>query len=155
MFAQPTPDYWGRRVVRRLEGLRAQDGRLVFSVGSFGVLKALLEQGELVILHFDVPGHHETRFLGKPVMLTTGSAKLAKLADALILPMRLRRKGHRVWLDTHPPLDPREHDDVEQLHEALAAVHERWILELPATFEDPRRKGFWENANAAGWPLSG
>jgi hypothetical protein len=154
VFAQPTADYWGRRVVRRLEGLQAQDGRLVFSVGSFGVVKALLEERELVILHFDVPGHHETRFLGKPVMLTTGSAKLAMLTDALVVPMRLRRKGHRVWLDAHPPLDPREHEDIEQLHGALAAVHEQWILELPATFEDPRRTGFWEGANAEGWPLS-
>jgi len=60
-----------------------------------------------------------------------------------------------VWLDAHPPLDPREHDGIEQLHEALAAVHERWILELPATLENPRRDGFWEAASAEGWPLSG
>jgi hypothetical protein len=153
-FAEPTPDYWGRRQVRRMQGLRKQGGRMVPAVGSFAVLQALLEQGEVVLMHFDVPGRHETRFLGKPVMLTVGSAKLAMLADAVIVPLRFRRCAHRVWVDAHPSLDPREHGSVEQLHEALAAVHERWILERPETLEDPRRAGFWERASAAGWPLT-
>lgn len=152
-FADPTPDYWGRRQVRRMEGLRVQDGRMVPAADSFAVLRALLEQGELVLMHFDVPGRHETRFLGKPVMLTTGSAKLAVLTDAVVLPLRFRRSGHRVWVDAHPPLDPQEHGDVEQLHQALAAVHEQWILESPETLEDPRRPGFWEGASVEGWPL--
>src|ERR1700686_1509129 len=153
-FADPTPDYWGRRQVRRMEGLRRQGGRMVPAAGSFAVLRALLETGELVQIHFDVPGRHQTRFLGKPVMLTNGTAKLAVLADAAIVPLRFRRRGHRVWVDAHAPLDPRQHGSVEQLHEALAAVHERWILERPETLEDPRRTGFWKDASAEGWPLS-
>lgn len=153
-FAEPTRDYWGRRQVRRMEGLRKRGGRMVPAAGSFAVLRGLLEQGELVLMHFDVPGRHETRFLGKPVMLTTGSAKLAVLTDALVVPMRFRRQGHRVWVDAHTPLDPREHGSVEQLHEALATVHERWILERPETLEDPRRASFWEGASVKGWPLS-
>jgi lauroyl/myristoyl acyltransferase len=150
-FEEPAQNYWGRRQVRRMEGLRKQGGRMVLSAGSFAVLRRLLEEGELVLMHFDVPGRHETRFLSKPVMLTTGSAKLALLTNAVVVPLRLRRSGHRVWAD--PPLDAREHGDVEQLHAALAAVHERWILELPETLENPRRAGFWEGASAAGWPL--
>lgn len=152
-FAEPTPDYWGRRQVRRMEGLRKRGGRMVPAAGSFAVLRALLETGELVLMHFDVPGRHETRFLGKPVMLTTGTAKLAALTDAVVVPLRFRRQGHRVWVDAHASLDPREHGSVERLHGALAAVHERWILECPETLEDPRRAGFWEGASAAGWPL--
>jgi hypothetical protein len=152
-FADPAPDYWGRRQVRRMEGLRKQGGRMVLAAGSFAVLQALLEEGEPVLMHFDVPGRHETRFLGKPVMLTRGSAKLAILTDAVVVPLHFHRRGHRVWVDAHPPLDPREHESAEHLHKALAAVHERWILELPETLEDPRRAAFWEGASAAGWPL--
>jgi hypothetical protein len=38
------------------------------------------------------------------------------------------------------------------LHEALARVQEDWILELPATMEDPNRIGSWEGgASAEGW----
>lgn len=152
-FEEPAADYWGRRQVRRMEGVRKWDGRMVLAKGAFPVLQALLEDGEVVLMHFDVPGHHETRFLGKPVMLTAGSARLALRSDAVVVPLRFRRAGHRVWVDAHPQLDPREHSEVEQLHKALAAVHERWILELPATLEDPRRGGFWARASAAGWPL--
>ena len=151
-FEQPIPGYWGRRVVRRLQGVSMHGGRLVHSVGSFPVLHTLLREGELVLLQFDVPGSHRTDFLGKPVMLTNGSARLAFGADAPILPLRPRREGHRVWMDVQPPLDPRDFADVPELHRALAEVHERLVIELPHTLEDPHRPGFWEEgATAHAW----
>jgi lauroyl/myristoyl acyltransferase len=143
-FEQPSPDYWGRRVVRRLQGVRTHGARLVRSAGSFPVLHTLLREGELVLLQFDVPGHRETDFLGKPVMLADGSARLALGANAPILPLRPRREGHRVWMDIEAPLDPRDFTDVRALHRALASVHERLILELPHTLENPHRPGSWE-----------
>jgi lauroyl/myristoyl acyltransferase len=148
----PTPGSWGRRIVRRREGARAREERLVHSVGSFALLRALLEEGEVVGVFFVMPGSRETRFLGKTVMLASGSARLAVEADALVLPIRTRRVRHRVWVDVAAPLDPREHADDEALHEAIAAVHERWILELPANMEDPNREGAWEQgAGTEAW----
>jgi lauroyl/myristoyl acyltransferase len=85
-------------------------------------------------------------------MLSSSSARLASEADALILPLRARREGHRTWVDVAEALDPRLFSDEESLHEALAEVHERWILERPAALEDPRRKGAWEErASAERW----
>jgi len=85
-------------------------------------------------------------------MLTDGSARLAQEADAPILPLRPRREGHRVWMDIQAPLDPRDFADAQELHRALAGVHERLILELPHTLEDPHRPGFWEEgATADAW----
>jgi lauroyl/myristoyl acyltransferase len=151
-FEPPSPDYWGRRVVRRLRGLSTHGGRLVRSVGAFPVLQELLRDGELVFVQFDVPGSHPTDFLGKPVMLTQGSARLALQADAPILPLRPRRDAHRVWMDIQAPLDPRDFTNVGELHWALADIHERLILELPHTLEDPHRPGFWEEgATAHAW----
>jgi lauroyl/myristoyl acyltransferase len=148
----PTPGSWGRRIVRRREGARARDERLVHSAGSFALLRALLDEGEVVGVFFVMPGSRETRFLGKCVMLASGSARLAAEADALVLPIRTRRIAHRVWVDVAAPLDPREHSGDEALHEAIAAVHERWILELPASMEDPNREGAWEQgAGPEGW----
>ncbi len=151
-FAQPSHDYWGRRLARWRRQLYARNQRALSSAGAFGVLQLLLEAGELVLIQFDMPGSRETRFLGKPVMLTTGTVRLAVQADALVLPMRNRRVAHRVWVDIEAPLDPRDFADDHVLHEALAAVHERWILDSPATLEDPRREGAWEaGATAAAW----
>ena len=151
-FAQPSHDHWGRRLARWRRELYARNQRALSSAGAFGVLQLLLEAGELVLIQFDMPGSRETRFLGKPVMLTTGTVRLALRADALVLPMRTRRVAHRVWVDIEAPLDPRDFADDHALHEALAAVHERWILDSPATLEDPRREGAWEaGATATAW----
>ncbi len=144
-FQDPTPDYWGRRLARWWRGIAKRNERLVYSVGAYPVLSALLEQGEKVLIYFDMPGGTRTGFLGKPVMLSSGSAKLAWGAQALVLPLRARRAGDRVWSDVFTPLDARDFADADALHIALAGVHERSILELPETMEDPNRAGAWEN----------
>ena len=144
-FQDPTHDYWGRRLARWWSGIAKRRERLVNSVGAFPVLSALLEQGEKILIYFDMPGGTRTDFLGKPVMLSSGSARLAFNAQALILPLRARRAGKRVWTDVFTPLDARDYADADELHRALAAVHERSILEVPETMEDPNRAGAWEN----------
>jgi hypothetical protein len=155
-FEDPTPDYWGRRLARWWHGIAKRDERLVYSVGSFPVLRALLAEGELVLNYFDMPGGTRTPFLGKPVMLSSGSAELAFQTEALVLPLRARRAGSRVWTDVFEPLDARDFEQVEDLHKALAAVHERSILEVPETLEDPNRAGAWENAATEhGWARGG
>jgi len=148
LFAPPSHDYWGRRLALwRKNAL----GHLMLSRGSFPLLRELLARGESVYLFFDLPGRHETRFLGKPAMLADGSARLAFEADALIVPLRARRAGHRVWVDIGTPLDPREFSGVEALHDALAALHERWILENPAAMADPNSFGWDDGAGPHAW----
>jgi lauroyl/myristoyl acyltransferase len=147
-FEKPSPNYWGRRIARWRRG---SSSRLIRSNGSFPILRALLERAELVFLFFDMPGPHQTRFLGKPVTLADGSARLALEADALVLPLRARRAGHRVWVDVAAPLDPRDFADVDELHDALAALHESWILELPAAMADPSSFGWAAGASAEAW----
>jgi lauroyl/myristoyl acyltransferase len=155
-FEQPSQDYWGRRVARWWRVAQTRREHVLVSKGSFPVLRALLAQGELVWLLFDMPGSRKTQFLDKSVMLSSGSAKLANESGALILPLRARREGHRTWVDVAPALDPGEFADDEDLHNALATVHERWILEQPAALEDPRRSGAWEGgATAGGWVRPG
>jgi hypothetical protein len=146
---QPSHDNWGRRLARWHKGLGK--ARLVPARGSFPVVRALLSQGECVVVFFDMPGHRPTRFLGKPAMLADGTARLAIDSDALVLPIRLRRRGHHVCLDVAEALDPREYADVEELHEALARLHERWILEFPAAMSDPRSFGWEQGAAAHAW----
>jgi hypothetical protein len=152
LFQTPPPGPWGRRLGRWSQAISARGDRLIYSVGSFEVIKALLEQREVVKLYFDMPGSQPTQFLGKPVMLSGGSAQLALQTEALVVPTRLRRAGHRIRFDVAPPLDARDFASHRELHDALAAVHERWIIELPATLEDPNRDGAWEHgATARSW----
>jgi lauroyl/myristoyl acyltransferase len=143
---------WARRVDRWRRGVEGMGERLLNAQGSYEQLARLLERRELVQIYFDMPGGKRTHFLGKPVMLASGSARLAEQTDALILPMHLYRKAHRISARIGPALDPREHSSHEELQDALARVHERAILLAPATLEDPGRAGAWEQgAGALEW----
>ncbi|MGH2864567.1 MAG: benzoate-CoA ligase family protein [Solirubrobacteraceae bacterium] len=147
-FEPPSPDYWGRRLARWQKGMKS---RPVPARGSFRVIQALLERQELVFLFFDMPGPRDTHFVGKRVQLAEGSAQLALRSDALVLPARTRRSGHRVWVELAAPLDPRDFDSVDQLHNGLAAVHQRWILENPQALQDPREFGWQDGASPQAW----
>jgi lauroyl/myristoyl acyltransferase len=147
-FERPSPTLWGRRLARWRIGIGA---RLVRSTGSFAVVQTLLARGECVLVYFDMPGHRQTRFLGKPASLADGSARLAIASDALVLPVRARRLGHRMGLDVAEALDSRGFAGVAELHTALAQLHERWILELPATMADPRSFGWEGGARPDAW----
>jgi lauroyl/myristoyl acyltransferase len=146
---EPSNDYWGRRLARWRRGV--PDVPLVRPRGSFAVLAGALERRETVLVYFDMPGPHETRFLGKPAMLADGTARLAVETDALVLPVRSWRRGHRLALDAHEPLDPRSFAGVDDLHEALAALHERLILEQPEAMADPADYGWGDGATAQRW----
>jgi lauroyl/myristoyl acyltransferase len=150
-FERPSHDKWGRRLARWRKGMG--DVRLVSAKGSFAVVRALLGQGKCVLLYFDMPGRRQTRFLGKPTMLADGTARLAFAGDALVLPVRPRRVGRHVGLDVAEALDPREMAGVEDLHQALAHQHERWILEFPAAMDDPRSFGWRQGAREDAWVM--
>jgi lauroyl/myristoyl acyltransferase len=140
---EPSHDYWGRRLARWWQGLQGRNERMIFSPGASRVMSALLEEGQIVLNYFDMPGNRPTRLLGKSVMLAGSTARIAAAGDALILPVRARRDGRHAWADVGQALDARDFDGAEDLHDALAAAHERWMLELPATVEDPTRPGSW------------
>jgi len=155
-FEVPEPGLWGRRLARWRRGVEWLGGRLVPSAGSFEVVRALIETGEVVTSYFDMPGSTRTAFLGKPVDLSAGTSRLAHQTGALILPLRARRDGTRVFTDVWQAIDARRFAGPGELHEALAAVHERSILEIPEALEDPTRPGAWEQgASPSEWARPG
>jgi hypothetical protein len=151
-FDTPEPGYWGRRLARWREGARGRGERLVPTTAGFAALRGLIEAGEVLGIYFDLPGSVRTDFLGKPVMLASGTCQLAHQTGALVLPLRARRVGLRAVTDVWQAIDARDHASPEELHRAIAAVHERSILEMPEALEDPGRAGAWEDgASALEW----
>lgn len=147
----PSPDMPER--ARRWRAAYEDAGiTLVDAAGSFERLEAFLKDGDSVTLAFDWPGSTRTEFLGRPVMLATGTARLAHRTGALIVPTRRFVRRARTRTRFAPAIDPAAHGGWESLHRALADVHEAWILDDPAALEDPRRTGAWGmGATAAGW----
>jgi len=116
---------------------------------SFPVIAGLLAKGAVVVMAFDWPGSAETTFLGKPVWLASGTARLASETGALVVPVKREFRRLEARTVFGPVLDPRQQPGWGALHDALAAQHERWILDCPAALEDPRRAGAWEDAATA------
>ncbi len=151
-FAPLSADYAGRRLAHWWQKALARKSYMIPAGGCFPVIEALMRDGELVVIFFDIIGSRETTFLGKPVKLASGTARLALSTGALVVPMRTRRVGHRSWLDVATPLDPNDYADVGELHQALATTHSKLIIEQAHTLEDPRRAGAWEaGATAESW----
>lgn len=127
---------------------------LLAARGSFDEAVRLLSRGGVVFLAFDMPGSQQTEFLGRPVMLASGTARMAAAGDALVVPAARRLRRYRPSSHFAPALDSRDHDDWTSLHDSLAAAHSRAILEHPGSLEDPRRVGVWgPGATADAWVL--
>jgi hypothetical protein len=119
---------------------------LIRAKGCFPLVAELLRRGAVVVMAFDWPGSAETTFLGKPVMLASGTARVAEATGALVIPAMRRFQQLELCTVFGAALDPAMHLGWRGLHDAVAAQHERWILESPAALEDPRRAGAWEGA---------
>jgi lauroyl/myristoyl acyltransferase len=140
---------WGRRLARwhrDVPGLPVTRPK-----GSFKVLSELLAKRIPLLLYFDMPGRHETRFLGKPAMMVNGTARLAIDAEALVVPIRCHREGHRVREEAFEPLDARDFAGVDELHQELADVHTRLILEYPEEMSAPSEFGWGDGATPEIW----
>lgn len=153
-LADPPPDVPQPSRVRRWRALFEDADIALVSAdrGASERIRSLLAAGEVVTMTFDWPGPVETRFLGRPTWLVSGSARLAIETGALVVPAM--RRWRRLLPETivAPPLDPRDHSGWQDLHGAIAAVHERWIAAAPAALEDPRRQGAWgATATAESW----
>lgn len=119
---------------------------LIAAHGCFETVAGLLRSGAVVVMAFDWPGSAEATFLGKPVSLASGTARLSESTGALVVPAVRHFEGLQLRTTFGPPLDPALHRGWRHIHDELAARHERWILECPAALEDPRRPGAWEEA---------
>ena len=107
-------------------------GRSIVSGGSaFAPALELLRGRATVSIAFDLVGRTPTPFLGRTVNLASGGSRLPFEADAVVAPFVVRRVGRRPVMRFAPPIDSRDYDDAVALQAAIAAVMERWALEMP------------------------
>lgn len=99
--------------------------------GAFAPALAALRRGATVSTAFDLPGSSPTQFLGRRLNLASGASKLPVAADAPVVPLIVRREGLVPVLTFGSAIDPREHADAASVQSAIAAVMERWTLDVP------------------------
>lgn len=149
-LANPQPDPTQRVRWQAWRSMFTASGvPLIAAKGCFPVVQELLGRGAVVVMAFDWPGSAETIFLGRPVALASGTAKLSHLTGALVVPAMRHLTRWRPRTVFGPPIDPALHEGWRQVHEAVARRHEAWIRACPAALEDPRRTAAWESAATA------
>ena len=142
-FVTSTDDAAGRRRAQWRAILDAAGVSLINAHGSYDAVAAVLRDGGLVVIAFDMSGGQQTTFSGRRVALASGTARLAFETRALVVPIWRARDRWRVRTIAAPAVDPAAHASWHDLHTALAAIHSRWILARPAALEDPCRPGWW------------
>jgi lauroyl/myristoyl acyltransferase len=151
LVEKPRPGYNGYQLEQRRRVLCRSGYALVLADGSARPMMRALKNRETVILAMDLPGNTPTRFLGKTVELTNGTARLVAATDSIIVPGAIVPRGRRWEIQFQEPLDPRDHSSTGELHQALATVHEEIIMQAPEHLESPLRTGGWKIANREGW----
>jgi hypothetical protein len=140
MTERPTPDARGLRTVRWVRGIERAGVAMVPAPGCFGRVVELLRAGELVTIPFDLGGSAPpVRLLGLDAVLASGTARMAFEAGAVVQPAIRMRRRQRARTELGPPLDARRFGAWEELHAAIAAVHDRWMRPYPWAHEIPIR----------------
>lgn len=153
-LATPRADSVTRRVQRWRRLFERAGVPLIPSEGCFGPVSELLRRGATVVMAFDWPGSVESSFLGRPVRLASGTARLAAATGALVVPAMRRFEQLELRTIFDAPLHAAGPGGWRGLHDALVMRHEGWIGACPAALEDPRRTGAWEEgATARSWEL--
>jgi lauroyl/myristoyl acyltransferase len=145
----PTPGHDGYRVEQRRKIFHDAGIELIHAQGSAMAMYKVLSRGGAVLLSMDMPGGRRTQFLNKPVDLVDGTAQLAVKTDALVLPAALMPLGRRWEIQIGEALDPREFSSPDELHLALATIHEELIMRAPEHLENPLWR--WARATRDGW----
>jgi lauroyl/myristoyl acyltransferase len=145
----PRPGYNGYQLEQRRKLYRDAGIELIYATGSALALYKALSRGGAALLTMDAPGGRRTQFLGKPVDMDDGTARIAMKTGAVILPAALMPVGRRWEIQIGEELDPREFSSPDELHLTLAAVHEDFVMRAPDHLENPKR--LWAKATRDGW----
>jgi lauroyl/myristoyl acyltransferase len=152
--AEAPAGYHGYQNEQVRKVLRDFGFRMVRAMGSARTFTEVLEGGGRVLINLDVPGKAPVRFLGKPVELMNGTARLAIGTDSVIVPAVPLPRGRKWYVHLGAPLDPREHDSWEDLLQATVTAVEDLVLRAPEYFENPLRESGWAVADRTGWRRS-
>ena len=135
----PEPEFDGRRgrwTLMQNRWVEDCGARWVHLGGSYRLLKALLERGEVCVMTVDAPGEIEVELAGHPARVRSGVASLALETGAPIVPGATLRRGWGQAVTLFEPVDPADFDDSVQLTHHLVDVLGEVLLRDPEQAHD-------------------
>ena len=110
----------GRWTLMQNRWVEDAGGRWVHRGGSYPLLRALLERGELCVMTVDAAGSVEVELGGHRAHVRGGVAALAVDTGALILPAAALRHGSRPVVTIFDPVEPADFADADELTRQLS-----------------------------------
>lgn len=120
-----------------------KSGNVPFAAGgSYEHMLQLLKDGQILSIAADLPGTTPVTFLGRQILVASGTARLALETGAPILPITSLKHGRfqRVRMET--PLLPTDFTSVAELTQALFDAHAPAILAWPEAVELPLARSY-------------
>jgi lauroyl/myristoyl acyltransferase len=130
----------GAQFVQHREVVR-KGSEVVPAVGGLDAIMAELTPGRILAIAPDLPGHTPITFLGREYLGSKGAAVMAKITDALIVPLTVQQHadgGHH--LQVHAPIESRDYPTWRELVDATLVPHQEAILAWPEVLEAPRAR---------------
>lgn len=104
-------------------------------------MKEMLEQREILCIAFDVPGRTPINFLGRPMLGSFGSARLAVQTNSpVVLVTSHKGPDGLPWVQVHEPIEPSDFPDPADLLAEIIRRHEPAILAWPAAYDSPHSR---------------
>jgi lauroyl/myristoyl acyltransferase len=121
----------GRWTLMQNRWVEDAGSRWVHRGGSYALLRALLDRGEICLMTVDAPGRVEVDFAGHPARVRGGVASLALESGAAIVPAATFRRGWGQAATLLEPIDPAGFNDAVELTRHLAGVLGGLLLREP------------------------
>ena len=121
----------GRWTLMQNRWVEEAGARWVHRGGSYRLLHALLERGEVCWMTVDAAGNVEVELAGHPARVRGGVASLALETGALIVPAATLRRGWGQVVTLLEPIDPARFEDAVELTRHLADVLGGVLLREP------------------------
>lgn len=98
----------------------------------------MLEQGEVLAIAFDVAGRTPIKFLGRDMLGSFGSARMAVQTNSPVVIITSHQGPDGLpYVQVHEPIEPSDFPDPADLLAEIIRQHEPAILAWPAAYDSP------------------
>jgi lauroyl/myristoyl acyltransferase len=112
-------------------------GEIVQTQGGTETLAALLGPGQTMSIAPDFPGRTPVTFLGRRVLGSFGTPRLATMTNSQVVLATHRRDGDGPYVQIHEPLEPGDYAGPTELLDDILRRHGEAILAWPEALESP------------------
>ena len=124
--------------MRQQRRLVARGGTVYPSAIGTESIVAMMQPDKVVVIATDVPGRTPMTFLGREVIGSFGSARIAAMTSSPVIVVTSRRDAAgSLYLQVEEPLDPLDFAGPRELLDEILRIHGEAVLAWPEALDVP------------------